>query len=179
MGKRSNFTHNPRNYYRSTDPKIAERLVPHLKRRAYIEPCAGAGDLINLLKPHGVYCSYACDIEPLAPGIIRRDVLMLGSFPLPACDQIITNPPWERNKDGTGPLHEMIDKFRRHAPTWLLIDAGWIFTDQSKPYMRYLHKIIPVGRIKWFPDSKCCGMEDCIWVHFREEENSGYAEYLY
>lgn len=140
-------------------------LFPHLpKNYNFIEPCAGDGRLIRHLEGDGHRCIYAADIEPQAEGIERRDCLMIGEK-LPPCEAIITNPPWERE-----PLHKMIDLFRNHAPTWLLFDAGWMFTGQAAPYLPFCHSIVTVGRVKWFENSKGAGMEDCAWYGFTKHE---------
>lgn len=162
MGKRSNFERKPKDLYPTIDPTAAAKLAPHVSGE-YIEPCAGDGALIRLLHPHGLTCTYACDIEPMAEGIDKQDVLFFETK-LPACKQIITNPPWSRPS-----LHAMIETFRNHAPTFLLFDAAWMFTEQAKPFLRYCPRIIPVGRLYW-EANKVKGMEDAAWYQFGVEE---------
>jgi hypothetical protein len=72
---------------------------------------------------------------------------------------IITNPPWDRKV-----LHPMINHFAPLKPTWLLFDADWMHTKQSQPYMPFLHKIVSVGRIKWF--GNMTGKDNCAWYLF-------------
>jgi hypothetical protein len=74
---------------------------------------------------------------------------------------IITNPPWDR-----APLHQIIERCSRLAPTWLLFDADWMFTKQSAPYMKYCRHIVAVGRVKWIADSKGAGKDNCAWYMF-------------
>lgn len=168
MGKRSNFERNPRDYY----PTPYDALLPllgHLpKKSKFVEPCAGDGRLVRYLEKHEHKCVYACDIEPQAEGIDKQDVLFF-DFTLPECDYIITNPPWERNRDGTGILHDMIFSFRMQAPTWLLFDADWMFTEQAIPFLKYCRKIISVGRVSWM-ENGTSGMDNCAWYLFLKDE---------
>lgn len=162
MGKRSSFERNPRDYYPTPESAVLP-LLPYVSGD-FIEPCAGDGRLIRKLEKHGLRCTYACDIEPQNAGIEKQDALSFG-FQLPQTPLIITNPPWKRNRDGTGPLHEMINRFRQHAATWLLFDAGWMFTSQAVPFLRYCSRIVPVGRVSWMDNGKN-GMDDCCWYEF-------------
>jgi hypothetical protein len=73
----------------------------------------------------------------------------------------ITNPPWDRKA-----LHPIIENLSRQLPTWLLFDADWMHTKQSVPFMPWLHKIVSVGRVKWIPDSKMTGKDNCCWYLF-------------
>ena len=164
MTKRGqNFERHPRDYY----PTPYEAVIPLL---AHLEPgtkfnelCAGDGRLVEHLEKHGHKCLYACDIEPQADGIERRDILFFGA-PIPAAQMNITNPPWERKC-----LHEMIEIFRLSAPTWLLFDSDWMFTAQAVPYLKYCSKIVSVGRISWMGNG-VSGMDNCCWYKFEEDE---------
>jgi hypothetical protein len=161
MGKRSNFERRPRDAY-FTPYEAVIPLLPHLcPQTQFIEPCAGDGRLIKHLERHGHECVYACDIEPLAEGIENRDVLFFDQGFRP-CNEIITNPPWLRE-----PLHQMIDLFSSHSSTWLLFDAGWMFTGQASWYLENrCAKIVTVGRVKWIEGSENGGMEDACWYNF-------------
>ena len=52
-----------------------------------------------------------------------------------SADVFITNPPWRRDV-----LHPIIVNLSDQAPTWLLLDAGWVHTRQSVPYLPRLRK---------------------------------------
>lgn len=168
MGKRSNFKKHDRSYY----PTPMEALVPLLpflpQGTLYVEPCAGNGQLIDNLRAlrPDVICSYACDIKPMAQGIIKKNALNLTPGDVGGADFIVTNPPWDRNQDGTGILHQMIPHFTRLAPTWLLFDADWMHTVQSIPHMAYCRRVVSVGRVKWFPDSDGSGKDNAAWYQF-------------
>ena len=163
MGKRSSFDRIPRDYYPSPYEAVVplfKHLPPHTK---FIEPCAGDGRLIRHLESDGHECVYACDIEPQAAGIEQRDVLFFDA-PLPPCDLIITNTPWEREV-----LHAMIDRFTNHCDCWLLFDADWIHTIQASDFMPYLQKIVSIGRVKWFEDSNNTGTDNACWYLFSKQ----------
>lgn len=136
-------------------------LFPHLAPGTkYIEPCAAAGQMVEHLKKHGHECVYACDIEPGAAWVEKRDVLFFAR-PFPKADKIITNPPWKREI-----LHPMIKIFTAQADTWLLFDTDWASTVQAKPFKAITKKIVAVGRVKWIPGSRDQGKENCSWYLF-------------
>ncbi len=137
------------------------RFLPH--RVKFVEPCGGAGHMIDHLTRAGHECVAAFDILPERADIQQADVLFF-DFTLPPCDKIITNPPWERDV-----LHEMIERFRIQADTWLLFDADWMHNLGSTPYLAYCSQIIAVGRLSW-EDNGVSGMDNCCWYNFQKEE---------
>ena len=170
MGKRSNFKRVERDFY-PTPPEAVEPLIPHLpKKFSYWEPCCGDGALIRALNAPGVYSigsdiyppgfggTYSCAIDALE--IDESDVAFQ------AIDFFITNPPWDRKI-----LHPMIEHFSAMRPTWLLFDADWIHTKQSAPFMPWLRKVVSVGRVKWIPDSKMTGKDNCAWHLFDQHQD--------
>ena len=162
MGKRSNFERVERDFY-PTPREAVLPLLPHIADcEYYAEPCVGDGALIGALrelKP-SADCLWMSDIAPQfnAP---REDAFALGMEEFADCDYIITNPPWNRKI-----LHPMIDHFSTFRPTWLLFDADWMHTKQSIPFMPWCRKIVSVGRVKWIPDSKMTGKDNCAWYLF-------------
>jgi hypothetical protein len=165
MGKRSNFERKARDFY-PTPVEAVYPLVPHIKGNQYfVEPCAGDGSLVDhLVKEAGMYCYWSSDIEPKRRDVFKENALKI-TTPFRYCGLTITNPPWDRKI-----LHPMIEHFRSCAPTWLLFDADWMHTKQSIPYMKYCQKIVSVGRIKWIPDSKMTGKDNCAWYLFGAHE---------
>jgi hypothetical protein len=163
MGKRSDFKRHDRDFYRTPREAVLP-LLPHLPKwgAAYVEPCAGDGALIDLLP--GV-CVGAYDILPGRRGIVKADALRLTREQLLRGGLIITNPPWDRKV-----LHPMIEHFsaNTNGGAWLLFDADWAHTKQSAPYMQWCHKIVSVGRVKWFPDSKMTGKDNVAWYLFNQ-----------
>ena len=176
MGKRSNFERVARDFY-PTPREAVLPLIPHLPESRhprwgvkYAEPCAGDGALIGHLSEHGLKCTYAGDIEPQAEWITKQ---ACGHWRgTPETDFIITNPPWDRRT-----LHGMIDRFSGMYPTWLLFDADWVHTKQSAPFMPWLRKVVSVGRLKWIPDSKMTGKDNCAW-HLFDQNASGPTEFV-
>ncbi len=164
MGKRSDFKRKKNDAY-DTPYEAVLPLLPFLENDTrFIEPCAGDGRLVNHLRRHGHKCVYACDIAPRADFVKALDILKQ-PFPMTSADLIITNPPWDRNRDGTGPLHEMIKKFVNHYDAWLLFDADWSHTLQAKPFGHMCRKIVSVGRISW-EGNGISGKDNCAWHLF-------------
>jgi hypothetical protein len=158
MGKRSSFERIPRDFY-PTPYEAVVPLLPHLPRRAtFNEPCAGDGALAEHLARHGHECVFAADIAPQAEWIYYADARLNRAA---RADFNITNPPWSRDV-----LHPIILNLSSLLPTWLLFDADWMHTKQSAPFIPYLHKIVSVGRVKWIPDSKMTGKDNCCWYLF-------------
>ncbi len=171
MGKRSDFERRERAFY-PTPREAVLPLLPHLITcPTFIEPCAGDGALVRALQAAGAMCLDAFDIEPReSEGITKRDAL--GRIDDLEADYIITNPPWDR-----AILHPMIRHFSAHLPTWLLFDADWMHTRQAAPFMPWLRKVVSVGRVKWIPDSKMTGKDNCAWYLF-DQHAEGPAQFV-
>lgn len=166
MGKRSAFDRAPRDFYPTPAPAVAP-LLPHLAPAThFIEPCAGDGALVDHLQAAGHTCTWESDIEPQR-SMFKADALKL----FYVNGTIITNPPWAR-----AILHPMITHFSAQRPTWLLFDADWIHTRQAAAFMPWLRKVVSVGRVKWIPDSKMTGKDNCAWYLF--DQNSEGATIL-
>jgi hypothetical protein len=174
MGKRSNFERVERDFY-PTPFEAVIPLVAHLEYgTAFVEPCAGDGALVKHLEYVGMSCQEAYDINPRADFIVDRDALDANFDPCfgTSADCIITNPPWDRKI-----LHPMIEHFSSMRPTWLLFDADWVHTKQSARFMPWLRKVVSVGRVKWIPDSKMTGKDNCAWYLFDQNAN-GPTEFV-
>lgn len=156
MGKRSSFERIEKDFYRTIDPRAVEALIPFLDEGTeFIEPCAGAGDLIDALALSGHQCVYHSDLS------FGDDAMDLAGSDYP----IITNPPWSRPT-----LHAMLSHFIEIAPyCWLLFDADWAHTKQSAPYMRYCSDIVSVGRLIWIPGTNTSGKDNCAWYRFSKD----------
>ena len=160
MGKRSDFERKPRDFY-PTPIEAVTPLLPHLPDGfGFAEPCAGDGALVEHLETKGV-CMWASDIEPQAEGIHKRSYDELSFDELIDSEYVITNPPWDRTI-----LHPMIEFFAPKKKTWLLFDADWMHTKQSRQYMPWCRKIVSVGRVKWF--GNMTGKDNCAWYLFQE-----------
>ena len=169
MGKRSDFERIERDFY-PTPAEAVPPLLSHLTPGTrFIEPCAGDGALIGHLTAAGHVCTFASDIEPRAASIRKIDALTLTG----GSDCFITNPPWDRKV-----LHPLIVHLSDQAPTWLLFDADWIHTRQAVPFLPRLRRIVSVGRVKWIPDSKMTGKDNCAW-HLFDRPSSNDAAMFY
>jgi len=165
VGKRSSFERIPRDFY-PTPYEAVWPLLPHLGSFVtFCEPCCGDGRLVGYLERAGHKCVCAFDIDPKFDGAYCMDATINHSDGEP--DFYITNPPWERET-----LHAIIWNLSAHLPTWLLFDADWIHTKQSAPFMPWLHKIVSVGRVKWIPDSKMTGKDNCCWYLFDQSREA-------
>ena len=160
MGKRSDFQRRPMDFYATPEAAVLP-LLPWLPANVrYCEPCAGEGDLTQHLDKARHQCVAAFDLDPSSP-YPEKDALEMTKADAAGANYIITNPPWSRHI-----LHPMIIRFSDIAPTWLLFDADWAFTKQSKPYMQRCQMIVAVGRVKWIAESKNTGKDNCAWYLF-------------
>ena len=151
--------------------------MPHVQcGSSFIEPCAGDGALVRHLEVLASLNTWdAFDIEPQHDHIKKADVFdtwRLAPSGLLGCDYIITNPPWDRKI-----LHPMIEHLSAMRPTWLLFDADWMHTKQSAQFMPWCRKIVSVGRVKWIPDSKMTGKDNCAWYLF-DQNTTGQTQFF-
>ena len=164
MGKRSTnaFARRAQDFYPTPLAGVLPLLNHLMVGTKFYEPCAGAGDLIDHLQKFGHVCVGASDIADhgehpqVQPGIDCLHLLGVDA------DMFITNPPWSRSE-----LHAIIEHLmhlKRQA--WLLLDADWAHTKQAAPYLEYCRKIVAVGRLKWIPQSKNSGKDNCCWYLF-------------
>ena len=147
MGKRSDFERKPRDFY-PTPIEAVYPLLDHLEENViFAEPCAGDRRLSDHLEKFGHVSMWRSDIDSRG------------------ADVFITNPPWNRKI-----LHPLIKHLSNMAPTWLLFDADWMHTRQSREYIKYCSMIVSVGRIKWF--GNMTGKDNCAWYLFDKETTS-------
>lgn len=174
-----------RDFYATTDPRAVLPLVAHLGRGVrYAEPCAGGGDLIDLLHPYGWQCQWAADLKPArrlchSTGqlIAQQDVNALpqlfADHPDLLPDVFVTNPPWLREW-----LHPIINTLARIRPTWLLFEASWKETGQAAPFGPWCSKVLATGRLKWIENSKHQSTDDVSWYCFHAGHN-GPTEFIW
>ena len=179
MGKRSNFDRMEKDFY-VTPIEAVKPLIPHLPNFIeYIDPCYGTGaipDAIDQLMPL-VTCVGAYDLYPpkyFSDGQLQDATTNKYNT---KSDFFITNPPWDRSKKNGEILHKIIDNLAGQKPTWLLFDADWMHTKQAAPYMKYCVKVVAIGRVKWFPDSKHTGKDNCCWYLF-DKNHMGSTEFV-
>lgn len=168
MGKRSNFERRERDFY-PTPKEAVGPLIRVQDPTLFVEPCAGDGALVKHLEDAGFKCREAFDIEPKHSKINKADAFSLN---IPEV-MFITNPPWDRKI-----LHPLIEHLSDQGPTWLLFDADWIHTQQSRPYLQRLRKIVSVGRLKWIPESTMTGKDNCAWYLFDHPSTDSKIEFI-
>lgn len=176
MGKRSEFEKIEKDKY-NTPARAAWPLIPYLPVGDvdYAEVCAGRGDLIrHLMGEPGVTCRLATDIEPddeESPMRIKtRDALSITADDLRAAGatMVITNPPWTRTV-----LHPIILHFLQICPAWYLFDADWMHNRQAAQLLMRCARIVPIGRVKWIPDSPHSGLDNACWYFFPTNHSAG------
>lgn len=171
-------------------PTVKEAIPPllrHLpKHTTYVEPCAGAGDLIELLA-NNHKCIWASDIAPqycpkrrierLDAIYVFRDIDSIRRiFGAWGATHIITNPPFSRHH--TPLLCEMIRRFSATLPTWLLLPAGFKYNDYAAEFMPYCEKVVAIGRLKWIEGTEHKSSKDFDWYLF-DQDFKGQTQFFY
>lgn len=174
MGKRSAFKRREQDFY-PTPREAVERVLPDLEHDlnvfgGFIEPCVGDGALRNhIAELRDVWdCWYTLDIAPRFVGAQEGDATDRETMEYAKrfAGLIITNPPWSFE-----PLTEMLTLWRELGFTaWVLLSADFAHNVRSGPYMSYCTDIVPVGRLKWMPNSKYASKDNNAWYRF---ESSG------
>ena len=158
ISKRSNFAKIERDWYPTTDPKaIPPKLVEFIRGKSYAEPCYGEGDLEDLLMDVAT-CRWRSDIRETVGCSKVVDAMCLSKEDIARCDYIITNPPFSRDV-----LLPLIDHFVSLKPTWLLLPADYMHNVYFGEYMAKCRRVISVGRLKWFKDSKHTSTDNFAW----------------
>jgi len=163
MSKRSNFERRERDFY-PTPFKAVPPLARHLTRgTSFDEPCAGNGALIDHLESLGFLCRFSSDIEPQHSGISKFNALDINER---MADCFITNPPWPMPSQKGEPVISLIIHLSDVAPTWLLLPADFKHNLYFSKVENRCRKIQSIGRVKWIPDTKNSGKDNCAWYLF-------------
>lgn len=173
MSKRGEaFERSPRDLYETVDPRAVAALLPYVdKSMPFVEPCAGAGALTDQLLAAGMACAGELDIQPLRPHIAMLDARAVR---LNAGEQVITNPPFTRKL-----MHEIMLHCARQVPSWFLVEADWLFTQQATPILtKHGAQAVAIGRLKWFreDDPRQKGndpMDNMAWLQLVPEPFGG------
>jgi len=154
----------PNQYYPTPD-KAIDPLIPHLVRegiKTFVEPCYGQGHIVDYLESKGFKCVRKGDITEGedARGWKRADFV--------GANVSITNTPWSNDL-----MQEIMLVQTQYLPGWFLVNSDWIFTKQSGSIMESrCTDIVPIGRVKWLPDSKSVGFDNCCWVRMTAYKQS-------
>jgi hypothetical protein len=157
---RSKFDRKPRDFY-PTPAHAVTPLLHHLQPRThFVEPCAGAGDLIRHLEAAGHVCVAAFDIHPLAEGIETRDACFLTRDDLKGCGTVITNPPYEEKA-----FTAIVDRLALIADEiWLLQPGARLFNHWFGRFVDASTNAVPIGRVKWIEGSENSESRDSMWL---------------
>lgn len=182
MAKRNNevggFERKPRDFYGTIDPSAVDIFVHIEGTVRYIEPCAGSGNLCNLLQDYPNFVLHkAFDIEPQADFIEKKDASLLTMEDLEGADVVITNPPykWEM-------LKPIMDNLLPKIPAWLLLPADTMHNVRMAEYINlYCYGIASVGRLYW-EENKVKGKDNFVWYYFLpkalEERKADFPQFL-
>jgi len=148
-----------RNEYYPTPAKAIDPLIPHLRQagvKTFVEPCVGEGHLRDYLVQNGFRCVNSGDINQTQ----RSDARRWGKENFKGADVVVTNTPWSHDL-----MEAIMLRQTNYLPGWFLVYSDWVFTKQSASIMRErCTDIVPIGRVKWFPDSASVGFDNCCWV---------------
>jgi hypothetical protein len=135
-------------------PAVAPLLAHLAPKTPFIEPCAGAGELVQHLERAGHVCAGAFDL-PIDARVAR--------YATNPGDTFITNVPFRPQFEP----HKIIENLSNQRPLWALLYSDWLFTSRAAPYLNRLRKVVVIGRVKWLPDSKFTGgFENACWCLF-------------
>lgn len=162
MSKRTpNTIARPRDFW-ATPPEAVMPLVPYLRSdvgtRGFVEPCAGAGALVDALAAHGVKCTVAFDIAPQRAGIRSGDASKV-TVPGPSIP-IVTNPPWKQAL-----LEPILENIIGKTTVWLLLPLDYVANLWTNPFMAHVSRIVPVGRVSWLGNGQG-GFDNVAWFRF-------------
>jgi len=165
MGKREAVKKpkSPRDFYATIDPDAVAPLLPFIKGKTYAEPCAGKGDLVDLIGDNAE-CVWASDIHNNTDSLDSYDASDMWLDVFYEADLIITNPPFSKSL-----LLPIIDHLVQSGkPVWLLLPADIIHNLYMAPYMQNCNRIVSVGRLCWFLDEttgkKVKGVDNYVWL---------------
>lgn len=179
MGKRSDFKRRKNDAYMTPDEAIAPLLSILPKGCSFIEPCGGAGAIVDFLEASGHECIDYFDIDPQREDVKKMDAFDYGINNYYAADTIITNPPWLRSKASDFLLHRMIKLWSSIRPTYLLFDADWMHNIGSAELVEnYCVKALPIGRVKWIQDSPHSSVDNVCWYLFDAQEGGQPMQFL-
>lgn len=171
MSKRTpGLPQRPRGFW-PTPRDAARPLIPYLPVAAsYIEPCAGAGDLVRHLADlwPGGRCVFASDMEPQAGGIARADALDIVSRP----DLFITNPPWPVGGKRGDPALSIIVHLMGLAPSWMLLPWDFAANVYFGEVRNACVSVVPIGRVSWMGNGTP-GKDNAAWYLFDACHSAG------
>lgn len=166
MGKRSNKGEvRPRDYWPTIDPDAVKPLIPFIRGLKVAEPCAGNGDLAELLEPD-VKVVWESDLDPQNKHILQKNASYLHKGDLSDCDVIVTNPPFTWKL-----LQPLLEHLPTLLPTWLLLPADCFHNKRMSQYVEKCSDIVSIGRLYWM-GNKIKGVDNYAWGRFTDEKTT-------
>ena len=155
-----------------TPPECVAPLIPYLAgHRAYAEPCAGAGRLIEAIAARtGLLCVQRTDLHPRCPSIRQADAATLTVSP--DADVVISNPPWPHAGQNGDPAVSIILNLCRQRETWMLLPFVFAANRYFERVAPHCFAILPIGRPSW-EGNGVSGKKDCAWFGFRPVHHGG------
>lgn len=173
MSKRTpGLPQRPRGFW-PTPYDAVRPLIPYLPRKAHwVEPCAGAGDLIRHLSSlwPGGQLTHACDLVPNGPGIAEADARSIDLRP----DLFITNPPWPMTGQRGDPALSIILHLCRLAPSWMLLPWDFAANVYYREVADFCVQVVPIGRVSWLGNGTP-GKDNACWMQFDARHFSATA----
>ena len=164
MGKRSDLEKIDKDFYRTVDPDAVTPLIPYVRGKTFAETFYGDGDLEDLLMDAAT-CKWRSDIRKTVLSSRVMPATEVLEYDLRDCDLILSNPPFTRSV-----LLPCIEHLSKLRPTWLLLPADYMHNRYFGSYMSICDKVVSVGRVKWFKDSKSCSTDNFAWYHWWDDK---------
>lgn len=144
-------------------PEVARALlqVEHFPGRVW-EPCGGDGAIVDVLRQAGYKDIIASDLNPRAPGVIKRDLFTVTK---PVAHSIITNPPFQlaNDKDAADVIEHLLSL--RPAKLALMLKSSYW---HARSRLSLFDKRPPVWiyPLTWRPDFRGLGrpVMEVSWV---------------
>lgn len=142
-------------------------LMPFLKEddvRTFAEPCYGDGSLAAALTKNGLRCLAHGDLRDE----IGQDARTWAPEDFNGADVVITNPPWKHPY-----MYDIMLHLSYFTPAWFLIYWDWLSNKQAAPLIKErCTDVVPIGRVKWIPDSPTVGYDNVCWVRMWANKRS-------
>jgi len=181
MGKRSEFDKIDKDKYYTIDPRSIDRMGPWFDKVKYVEPCAGDGSLVRLMKQLYPDSHAVLAFDQYPEGDLDHPCYVFNALDLKLehipheVDCIITNPPFSWNK-----LKPLLDHLPGLLPTWFLLPADLMHNKRMGPYMKKCKSVVSVGRLYWFTDDDgnfSRGYDNYAWFLFTHTWFGKYARF--
>ena len=143
MGKRSDYERVPQDLYETPMSAVTALLPWFEPATRFVEPCVGRGALVGHLK--------------------RAEHVLVAAYDLP---DDAGHAHYAAFEDGPKDLHTLLANISNQTTLRALLQHDWLANLGSGEMAPRAGRIVPVGRVKFIPDSPHSGMENVVWVKF-------------